>query len=280
MRGLIRQRGVTTPIQVVPTGVELERYAGGDPLGFRAAMQIPPDAFVVGHVGRLAPEKNLHFLAESVIEFIKSRTPKKPPDAHFLVAGAGPEEATIRSYFAAVGLGSRLHVAGILDSRQLTSAYRAMDVFAFSSRSETQGMVLTEAMAAAVPVVALDAPGAREIVVDGDNGRLLSTETPESFAAALRWVAECAPAERQRLRDAALETAREFSMHNCAARALRCYDELLDGAHQGNEEKFENWKNLLRLIKAEWDIIEGVVEGAAAAASASLATQGREDKLR
>lgn len=280
LRDLIRQRGVTTPIQVVPTGVELERYAGGDPLGFRAAMQIPPDAFVVGHVGRLAPEKNLHFLAESVIEFIKSCTPKKPPDAHFLVAGAGPEEATIRALFAAVGLGSRLHVAGILDSRQLTSAYRAMDVFAFSSRSETQGMVLTEAMAAAVPVVALDAPGAREIVVDGDNGRLLSTETPESFAAALRWVAECAPAERQRLRDAALETAREFSMHNCAARALRCYDELLDGAHQGNEEKFENWKNLLRLIKAEWDIIEGVVEGAAAAASASLATQGREDKMR
>jgi glycosyltransferase involved in cell wall biosynthesis len=61
-------------------------------------------------------------------------------------------------------MGERFHSAGILTTTDLTNAYHAMDVFAFSSKSETQGMVHTEAMAAGVPVVGLDAPGVREVV--------------------------------------------------------------------------------------------------------------------
>ncbi len=87
IRDLLIQRGVTTPILVVPTGVQVEKFSHGDGSGFRAKNGIPEDAFVVGHVGRLAPEKNLEFLARSVADFMQSR-----PGAFFIVVGAGPSE--------------------------------------------------------------------------------------------------------------------------------------------------------------------------------------------
>ena len=178
IRELLRERGVTTPIAVVPTGVCLERFAQGDGPGFRRLTGIPETACVVGHLGRLAPEKNLEFLAEAVADFMRGNS-----GAHFLVIGSGPSEAAIRELLARSGVVERLHIAGILQQQQLADALHAMDVFAFASTSETQGMVLTEAMAAGLPVVALDAPGAREVVRDMHNGRLLTQATPAAFGA-------------------------------------------------------------------------------------------------
>jgi glycosyltransferase involved in cell wall biosynthesis len=172
IQALLQERGVVTPIKVVPTGVQLENFAQGDGRVVREQLRIPKDAFVVGHLGRLAPEKNLEFLAQAVADFVGSH-----PDAHFLVIGAGPSEDSMRAIFARAGIAARLHIAGILQQQQLADALHAMDVFAFASQSETQGMVLTEAMAAGLPVVVLDAPGAREVVKDQQNGRLLQAAT-------------------------------------------------------------------------------------------------------
>ena len=171
---LLRERGVATPINVVPTGVQLEHFSHGNGGRFRESIGIPEDAFVVGHLGRLAPEKNLEFLAEAVAAFLKTTD-----RAHFLVVGTGPSEITIREIFTREGLDARLHIAGILEHEQLADALHAMDLFAFASKSETQGMVLTEAMAAGLPVVALDANGVREVVSDYSNGRLLHGESIE-----------------------------------------------------------------------------------------------------
>jgi 1,2-diacylglycerol 3-alpha-glucosyltransferase len=71
------------------------------------------------------------------------------------------------------GVADRLHLAGMLKGKDLVDAYHAMDVFVFASQSETQGLVVTEAMAAGIPVVAVDAPGVREVVKDFVNGRLM-----------------------------------------------------------------------------------------------------------
>lgn len=76
---------------------------------------------------------------------------------------------------------------GVLDPLPLRNLYRSLDVF-FASKSETQGIVLAEAMAAGVPVVAIDAPGVREIVSDKINGRMLINESVEAFAEAIAWL--------------------------------------------------------------------------------------------
>ncbi len=265
---LLRQRGVRSPINTVPTGVELAHFVLGNGPRCRHEMGIPEHAFVVGHVGRLAPEKNLPFLAKAVAQFISSGKALDNRPLHFMLVGTGPSLAEIRSVFTEAGLTSQLHIAGILRRQHLDDAYHAMDVFAFASKSETQGMVLTEAMAAGKPVVALDAPGAREVVDDKVNGRLLHTQTLDAFAAALQWVAEQPAASRRALSLGASNTAEEFSMPRTAARALGYYANLYGQAATERDQDDDYWKQLLQLIKAEWDILEGV----AGAASASLLT--------
>ncbi len=257
---LLKTRGVTTPVAVVPTGVEIGRFARGDGPRLRAALGIPRDALVVGHVGRLAPEKNLHFLAEAVAAFLKTE-----PRARFLVVGKGPSEADIRSVFAEAGLAARLHSAGILQTPRLADAYHAMDLFAFASKSETQGMVLTEAMAAGLAVVALDAPGVRDVVQDRHNGRLLDTETVTAFVQALAWVASRSPVQRQALRSAALATAQSFSLERTADLALGRYQALRSRTRGAKAEADAEWERVLNLVKAQWEITKGLAEAAGVA---------------
>ena len=257
---ILRQRQVTVPVDVIPTGVSLARFAQGDGAAFRAAVGIPQDAFVVGHLGRLAPEKNIAFLAQAVAAYLRDDS-----RAHVLVVGCGPSESAIDEAFAAVGLENRLHRAGVLDGTLLASAYHAMDVFAFASKSETQGMVLTEAMAAGVPVVALNQPGAREVVRDGENGRLLDGDRQADFVAALRWVATRRPDALETLKRNALATAEAFSMDRSAERALAMYQGLLGQGQPPSPEDDDVFSETLRMIRTEWDLLAGAAEAAAAA---------------
>ena len=260
---VLRERGVETPISVVPTGVDVLRFAEGDGQAFRREHGIPQDATVVGHLGRLAPEKNLAFLAVAVANFLKRR-----PHAHFLVVGAGPSASDLRERFAEAKLSERLHLVGILQKRDLIDAYHAMDVFAFASQSETQGMVLTEAMAAGVPVVAVDAPGAREVVHGRQNGRLLPSEKVTSFAKALAEVADAKPEVRRSMREAALATAQEFSMPHQAERALAVYESLIAGSPTPKATQDSLWETSLRLIETEWDLWTNLAHAAGAALEA------------
>ncbi|MDD5409345.1 MAG: glycosyltransferase, partial [Candidatus Omnitrophica bacterium] len=99
VKEILLKRGVKTPMEVISTGVDLERFAKGDGKAFRQENQIPPDALVVGHAGRLAPEKNLEFLTNCMVELLK-----KEPRAHALIVGLGPSEQMIKNTFAQAGL--------------------------------------------------------------------------------------------------------------------------------------------------------------------------------
>jgi glycosyltransferase involved in cell wall biosynthesis len=263
---VLRKRQVTTPVTAIPTGIDPKRFARGSGQAARQRLGIPPEAFVVGHVGRLAPEKNLGFLARAVAAFVES-----DERACFLVVGGGPAEGTIRSTFEGRGRGRRLFLAGPLEGRELADAYHAMDAFAFASQTETQGMVLAEAMTAGVPAVALDAPGAREMVRDGANGRLLPGEDAEAFAQALAWVAGARSSAYRSLVRSARATAEEFALGRCAGRVLDLYGSLVRAERRPRPEDDNPWTQTLRLVEAEWKLW-GARVGAAVKAivSASL----------
>lgn len=245
---LLRGRGVSTPQSVIPTGIDLELFAAGDGPAARHRCGIPPDALLVGTVGRLAPEKNLAFLTRAVTRFLAARA-----EAHFLLVGTGPLQAEVEAGFAACGLGARLHPTGVLTGSALADAYAALDVFAFASLTETQGLVLAEALAAGAPVVALDAPGARDVVRDGANGRLLpATADEEAFAAALGELAAAAPARRQALRGEARRTAAEVSRPRCAQRLAELYRQLVE--HQRRQRDDTLWAQTLRMVETEWNL--------------------------
>ncbi len=253
----IGRRGVKVPETVIPTGVNVEIFASGDGHAFRMRTGIPQDAFLVGHVGRLAPEKNLAFLAEASVRFLL-----RDRRARFFLAGEGPMKKEIENRFAAHGLAGRLHSCGVMDRTDLASAYRAMDVFAFASRTETQGMVLTEAMAAGTPVVAVDAPGVREVVRDKENGRLVSTEDPEEFASALAWVAGLSPEARERLGEGIERTADEFSMTRTASKTLALYESLIRIKPDRKTIEPSPWTAARRLIEEEWKIVRNIAHAA------------------
>jgi glycosyltransferase involved in cell wall biosynthesis len=121
-----------------------------------------------------------------------------------------------------------VRLTGPLRDAALIAAYHALDVFAFASLTETQGLVLAEAMAAGVPVVALDAPGAREIVRDGANGRLLPAADEAAFAEAIDWIAGRSTTDRDALCAAARASAADFDLERVADRALSAYESVID----------------------------------------------------
>ena len=263
VRELLLRRGVTAPVEVVPTGVRVENFARGDGPALRRRLHIPQEVFVVGHMGRLAPEKNLAFLATAVARFLQSHS-----QAIFLLVGAGPFEGEIRAICTAHEVSDRLIVAGILQGKDLADALGAMDVFAFASISETQGMVLTEAMAAGTPVVALDASGAREVVKDKINGRLLHDATEADFAIALAWVHDSPVERRAQLVAAARAMAESFSLENTAERALACYEMLQQespdnegvGHKNGDKGGEQGWEQVMRFVAAEWEVLRTLTQ--------------------
>ena len=258
----LRDHEVTARIEVIPTGVDFEWFSRGDRQAARQELGFAPDDFVVGHVGRLAPEKNLEFLSRAVAAFLR-----KHSQARFLLVGKGKQEQTMEDCLTQAGVRDRLVHTGILEREKLRAAYHAMNVFAFSSKSETQGMVLTEAMAAGVPVVALRAPGVSDVVRDGVNGRMLDDEDEAAFTAALEWVAVQPPDVRQSLAEGARRTAREFSMPRCAARMLALYESLASELRRERavQEDESVWSSAVRRVREElriWSNVGTAVERA------------------
>jgi 1,2-diacylglycerol 3-alpha-glucosyltransferase len=257
---MLRERGVEARIEVIPTGVDVSRFARGDGVAFRASHGIPPDAFVVGYVGRLAQEKNLHVLAQQVARFLEAE-----PRAFFLAVGAGPAEAEIRDALQPASISDRWRLAGVLDGQELIDAYHALDVFAFASQSETQGMVVTEAMAAGVPVVALDGPGVRDVVRDRVNGRLIPVEKADFFPRALQWVASRTGEQKDKLLRNVRSTAERLSISRTAEQALALYESLIREARSSSDEPEGPFSRTRRRIDAEWRLLSNVAHAAGCA---------------
>jgi glycosyltransferase involved in cell wall biosynthesis len=266
---LLRERGVTTPITSIPSGVDVNFYAGGNGGRFRHRCGIHKHAMVMGHVGRLAAEKNLDYLATAVGHYLANH-----PQAAFLIVGAGDAGESMQHILQRLATKEQVVMAGPQTGQDLAAAYAAMDLFVFSSQSETQGMVLAEAMAAGVPAVALDAPGAREIV-NIRNGRLLPSNASESsFAAAIEELA-CDSDRLRQLSKAAQETAREFSLEKCADRALDLYRRLVVAFRCGPVTDPGPWDRLLGRLEIEWNLLVEKTSALAAAARESELTQSR-----
>jgi glycosyltransferase involved in cell wall biosynthesis len=152
--------GVRCPMHIVPTGMEMERFAGGDGARFRAQLGIAPGQPVLVHVGRIAHEKNIEFLFRMFARVVRSK-----PDAIFVVAGEGPALSACKAYVRSLGLEAHVRFVGYLSrERELLDCYRAGDLFVFSSKTETQGLVLLESLALGVPVVSTAHMGTADIV--------------------------------------------------------------------------------------------------------------------
>lgn len=250
---LLKQRGVSRPIEEIPTGIDVDFFAQSRKRAFRKAYEISDDTLVIGHLGRLAPEKNLIYLSKAVALYLN-----RDKQAVFLVVGSGPAQENMQRIFKQNGVEDRIILAGKQQGQDLADAYQAMDLFVFASQSETQGMVLAEAMAAGKPVIALNASGVREVVKDNENGRLLAAKTSAAdFALAIEDFVQDKVKQKQ-WAQGALKTARLFSRENCAQLLNKLYKNVCNESVQEPDwfpEQLISWNSILRGIKAQWRLV-------------------------
>ena len=169
--------GVQCPMHIIPTGMEMDRFASGDGQRFRAQLGIAPGQPVLVHVGRIAHEKNIEFLFRTFEIVVRSK-----PGAVFVVAGEGPALTSCKAYVRTLGLAQQVRFVGYLSrERELLDCYRAGDLFVFSSKTETQGLVLLESLALGVPVVSTAHMGTADIV-NPQRGAHVAPDDEAEFA--------------------------------------------------------------------------------------------------
>jgi glycosyltransferase involved in cell wall biosynthesis len=177
MLDVLRGYGVKVKAEVIPTGLQAHSFAQADGDAFRTKYDIAKKRNVLLYVGRVAFEKNISFLLDMIVELRK-----KEPGVLLMIAGEGPAETILHKKSKELQLQKNIKFIGYLDrNTELNACYKAADVFVFSSKSETQGLVLLEAMAQALPVVAIAELGTKSILIEGE-GALIAPEDATVFA--------------------------------------------------------------------------------------------------
>ena len=178
----LRNLGVSALIETIPTGIKLQDYdswSDEQVQQCRLSYTQKNDLLLIS-VSRLAEEKNLDFLLAGLAK-VKAIC---PVSFTCLLVGDGPQRAHLEKRVVDLALEKVVVFAGNLPPREVSCVYRAADLFVFSSTSETQGMVLVEAMAGGCPVVAVRASGVHDVVKNGFNG-IMVPESTDSWATAV-----------------------------------------------------------------------------------------------
>ena len=166
--------GVKKPLEILPTGIELDEFKIdlGAVANFREKYKILTQEKILIFVGRLGKEKNIELLIKS-LKLIKTTGVK------LLIIGDGPHKPKLQSLIKKEGFENKVSLTGYLPRKEVVAALRASKIFVFSSKTETQGLVVAEAMAAGLPVVAVSDLAIADMVKDKKNGFLVKSSARE-----------------------------------------------------------------------------------------------------
>lgn len=245
IRDQLRHSGISVPVGVLPTGIPGDRFRSGQKRDMRGKadaftgqkrdMRGKADYLFVT-VSRLAKEKNL-FYQLSELAILKELLSAQGKTFRHVIIGDGPLRDELQKEAKRLKIEENLIFTGNIPNADIPEYLAAADLFLFTSRSETQGIVVLEAMAAGLPVAAVEATGVRDVVVSGQNGMLC----PQGSG----WLADTVltilqkPEKYRQMQQAAVETALAYSEETVAERAERYYisvegDELWNNQMQRN----------------------------------------------
>ena len=225
MLDALQNYGVRSPVDILPTGLEASQLKLGDGARFRAKHGIEQGRPTLLYVGRVAHEKNIDFLVNCF-----KRVQAALPSALLLIVGEGPAREHLQSLVHKLQLDSAVKFIGYLDrDTELLDCYRAGDAFVFASRTETQGLVLLEALAQGTPVVSTMHMGTRDVLHNTQGTRIVAEDEQEFSQACIGLLRD--NAARQQLAARAPQDAARWSSREMAGRLVRLYSEL--SAQQG-----------------------------------------------
>lgn len=218
----LRHYRVDRPITVIPTGIDLQFIDQLPPTNIRHQYHIPARVPLLVYAGRLAKEKNM----ERVLGAFRL-VRQAEPEAHLLLIGGGPYDTAVHELIEAMGLATHTRLTGFVPREMVMQGMREADLFVFASLTETQGLVLGEAMACGTPVVAVESAAARELLQHGEGGRL----APDADAPFAETILDLLRDNEQRaiLATAARRHAETLSVTRCAARLVDVYQQAIAG---------------------------------------------------
>ncbi|MBI4333364.1 MAG: glycosyltransferase [Chloroflexi bacterium] len=221
MKTELESYGITRPVYALPFGVDEEEFSHEIRWNVTTELNINTKDLLL-YVGRFGPEKNLDFLLRSFRQLLTLR-----PGARLIVAGDGPQREFLKKYALTLGIAPFVTFAGCLQRRELVDLYK-QSLFVFASKTETQGLVLEEAMMAGAAVVAIGIMGPRDIITSGKTGILVGEDENEFARACARLLQD--GDERRRLGTAAREWARSQSSQVSTGRLLDIYSSCFSGS--------------------------------------------------
>jgi len=223
VKEIIKNWGVTNKnIVSIPTGIEEDLYQNADRGKIRNKYGIKEDDILLLLVSRLTAEKNVEFLFRSVIKILKS-----DDNAKFLIAGEGNLVPALKKMAVGAGVENKIIFKGIVPKEELKNYYAAGDIFVYASKSETQGMIVSEAMYVGLPIVAVDATGSKDLVENNVNGFLVP-ESEKGFSEAVMKLINNEEL-RKKFSEASARIAREkYTDAICAERMLEVYQKAVN----------------------------------------------------
>lgn len=228
MEKVLRGLDVECPIEVIPNGVELERYHSAEPLP-RAEFGFDAADILLIYVGRLGPEKNLNFLLRAF-----NGVAQAFDHVRLLILGDGPAREDMQTLVSELGLGARVRFEGMVPYDRLPAYLAMCDAFVTASVTEVHPLSVIEAMGAGLPVLGIYSPGVGDTVEDGKTG-FLSTEDEIAFAVKMtRLVTE--HDLRKKLGAAARQASAQYAIERTTKLMLAQYERLVREAeprHRG-----------------------------------------------
>lgn len=223
----LRRHSVTSPATVIPTAALPRRFFDRSEL--RQSLGIPPEHKVLLYVGRLAREKNMETLFR-----MASLAFRADPSLRLWLVGDGPYRAECVRMVREFRIGDRVKFVGFVPRDQVDQYYAASDLFVFSSITETQGLVVQEAMTYGLPAVAVTGGGASEGIEEGVNGYVVKNDA-HTFAEQVLQVTSDETALAI-LSDGALKASRLAGTDSMCDRVVEVYREVIRN-HQGLPER-------------------------------------------
>jgi glycosyltransferase involved in cell wall biosynthesis len=221
MKKVLEAYGVKTPIEPIPTGIYLDHFRPVDHRLIKSRFHIPDHFQTLLYVGRLSREKNVEFLLKSFKELLKTN-----PHTQLILVGGGPDEQLYRQMSLNLGLNKHLTFTGYLPKKETNKVFAGSDLFVFPSITDTQGIVIVEAMASGTVPIAINQLGPSDIIHSGQDG-FLSHLGIKDFILKIKLLLDD-PILRKKMAQKALQTAEQYSAQNTAKKLEKIYERLIN----------------------------------------------------
>lgn len=223
MADILKEYGITKEIKVLPTGLPQQYFKKTESSIVAERYNLPKDKKILLYVGRVAHEKNIDFLLKAFKEITK-----KLSDYCLVITGEGPAEEHIHKMTSKLGLSKSVQFIGYLDKdTELLMIYQLADLFVFASKTETQGLVLLEAMAQGTPVVSIAELGTKSIL-ENNMGAIISKDDPVDFATKCINVLSDKALYEKMSKEAIIYVKKNWSSSEIAANLSSYYQALVD----------------------------------------------------